>query len=63
MKGPVFITDRGKPVHVLLSFEDYQRLTRQHRNIVDVLAMPGEADIEFEAPRVDIGVEPADLSS
>ena len=24
---PVFITDRGKPAHVLLSFEDAQRLT------------------------------------
>ena len=27
--GPVFITDRGKPAHVLLSFEDYQRLTAE----------------------------------
>lgn len=60
--GPVFITDRGKPAHVLLSFEDYQRLTRQRRNIADALAMPGVADIEFEPPRVTIGPRPADLS-
>ena len=60
--GPVFITDRGKPAHVLLSFEDYQRLTRQRRNIADALAMPGIADIDFEPPRVTIGVRPADLS-
>lgn len=60
--GPVFITDRGKPAHVLLSFEDYQRLTKQRRNIADALAMPGVADIEFEPPRVAIGVQPADLS-
>lgn len=60
--GPVFITDRGKPAHVLLSFEDYQRLTRQRRNIADALAMPGVAGIEFEPPRVTIGVRPADLS-
>lgn len=60
--GPVFITDRGKPAHVLLSFEDYQRLTKQRRNIADALAMPGVAGIEFEAPRVMIGVRPADLS-
>ncbi len=33
--GPVFITDRGRPAHVLLSFEDYQRLTRQRRNIAE----------------------------
>ena len=29
--GPVFITDRGRPAHVLLSFEDYQRLAGGHR--------------------------------
>lgn len=60
--GPVFITDRGRPAHVLLSFEEYQRLTKQRRNIADALAMPGVADIEFEPPRVTIGARPADLS-
>lgn len=25
--GPVFITNRGNPAHVLLSFEFYQQLT------------------------------------
>ncbi len=60
--GPVIITDRGKPAHVLLSFEDYQRLTRQRRSIADALAIPGAADIEFEPPRVMIGARPADLS-
>ena len=39
--GPVFITDRGRRTHVLLSIEEYQRLTGQRRNIVDALAMPG----------------------
>ena len=60
--GPVFITDRGRPAHVLLSFEDYQRLTKQRRNIADALAMPGIAEIEFEPPRVTIGARAADLS-
>ena len=60
--GPVFITDRGKPAHVLLSFEDYQRLTRQRRNIADALAMRVAVDAEFEPPHVTIGVQPADLS-
>ncbi|MEL4375851.1 type II toxin-antitoxin system Phd/YefM family antitoxin [Brucella cytisi] len=60
--GPVFITDRGKPAHVLLSIEEYQRLARQRRNIADALAMPGVADIEFEAPRATIGIKPADFS-
>ena len=45
--GPVFITDRGRTTHVLLSFEEYQRLTQQRSNIADALAMPGVEDIEF----------------
>lgn len=49
--GPVFITDRGRPAHVLLSIEEYQRITREHRSIVDALGMPGLADIEIEFPR------------
>lgn len=61
-QGPVIITDRGQPAHVLLTFEDYQRLTRQRRSIADALAMPGVEDIDFEPPRVVIDNRPADLS-
>lgn len=60
--GPVIITDRGKPAHVLLSIEEYQRLTGQRRNIADSLAMPDAADIEFEPQRVTIEIQPADFS-
>lgn len=60
--GPVFITDRGRPAHVLLSIEEYQKLTKQCRNIADALAMPGVADIEFEPPRISPGIKPADFS-
>jgi prevent-host-death family protein len=60
--GPVFITDRGKPAHVLLSIEEYQRLTKQRRNIANSLAMPGIADIEFEPQRMRIEPRPADFS-
>jgi prevent-host-death family protein len=48
--GPVFITDRGKPAHVLLSIKEYRRLTDKRRNLVEALSMPGLADIEFEFP-------------
>jgi prevent-host-death family protein len=61
-QGPVFITDRGRPAHVLMSFEDYQRLTRQRRSIADALGMPGLADIEFDAPRVTIEPQVPDFS-
>ena len=61
-RGPLFIIDRGRPAHVLLSFEQYQHLTQQRRNIADVLAMPSAEDIEFEPPRANIGTRPADVS-
>ena len=61
LKGPVFITDQGKPAHVLLSIEDYRRITAGHRKIADALAMPGLAGIKFDPPRVCIGIRPADF--
>ncbi|KAB2839264.1 MAG: type II toxin-antitoxin system Phd/YefM family antitoxin, partial [Burkholderiales bacterium] len=56
--GPVIITDRGKPAHGLLTFDDYQRLTRQRRNIADALALPGVAELEFEPPQIVIAAQP-----
>lgn len=62
-KGPVFITDRGRPAHVLLTIEDYQRLTAQEASIIDMLSLPGVEDIEFEPPRLPGAMHrPADLS-
>ena len=46
--GPVFITDRGKPRHVLLSIEYYEKLAGHKETIIDLLAMPQVADIDFE---------------
>lgn len=61
-EGPVFITDRGKPAHVLLSIEDYRQLTGGHRKITDALAMPGAEAIEFDPPGANIHIRPADFS-
>ena len=58
----MFITDRGKPAHVLLSIEEYQRITSKHRSVVDALAMPGLSDIEIEFPRSRGIPRPADFS-
>ena len=61
--GPVFITDRGRPAHVLLTMEEYQRVTRSQASMVDMLAMPSVADINFEPPKLsDKLYRPADLS-
>lgn len=62
-KGPVFITDRGKPAHVLLSIEEYRRLADKGLSIVDMLAMPPETEyFEFDPPRIVIEVKSTDFS-
>ncbi|MGB5735680.1 MAG: type II toxin-antitoxin system prevent-host-death family antitoxin [Thiohalocapsa sp.] len=60
--GPVFITDRGRPSHVLLSIADYRRLSGTDLNIADLLAMPGIEDIDFEPPRLPDLAGKADLA-
>ena len=48
---PVFVTDRGKATHVLMSVEAYRKLTGQTETIVDLLAMTGLTDIESDGAR------------
>ena len=63
MQGPVFITDRGHAAHVLLTVEDYQRISEQGKSIVELLAMPGAEEVEFDPPRITSELHrPADLS-
>lgn len=63
LKGPVLITDRGQPAHVLLTFEDYQKIAEKGTSIVELLAMPQADSIEFEPPRLaDERVRLPDLS-
>ncbi len=61
LEGPIFITDRGRPAHVLLSIEEYQRITCGTRSIADALAMPGLADIQFDPPRMNLRLRPVDF--
>ena len=60
--GPVFITDRGRLAHVLLTVEEYQRLSGASSSIIDMLAMSDVADIDFVAPRAQGMTKPADFS-
>jgi prevent-host-death family protein len=50
--GPVVITDRGKPSHVLMTFSDYQRVIGKRKNILDLVGMKGAGDIEFEPAKI-----------
>lgn len=61
-KGPVIITDRGRPAHVLLSIQEYERITRTGKSLADLLAMPGSEDIELEIPRRRGSARGADFS-
>ncbi len=60
--GPVVITDRGRPSHVLMTYDEFQRLTGRRRNLVEALAMPGLSDIDFDPPRIEIAPRKVDLS-
>ena len=61
-RGPVVITDRGRPAHVLLTFEEYQRLAGGESSIIDLLGSPpGVEDAELEVHRLRDPATPADL--
>ncbi|WP_300759313.1 type II toxin-antitoxin system Phd/YefM family antitoxin [Janthinobacterium sp.] len=60
--GPVFITDRGRPAHVLLSIEEYQRITGKQQKIADLLTMPGGEYAELDLPAVHELAQAADFS-
>jgi hypothetical protein len=58
----VFITDRGRPAHVLMTIEEYRRLVGERLSLADALAQPGpEADFDFDPPRLEIKIRPADF--
>jgi prevent-host-death family protein len=60
--GPVIITDRGRPAHVLLTFDDYQKIAGSRGNIADLLAMPAIDDVELAIPRSAETARAAELS-
>lgn len=61
-KGPVVITDRGRPAHVLLSFEDYQRLLGAGQSLFEALAQKEDGDFDFDPPRMGDDISrPVDL--
>ena len=61
-QGPVFITDRGRPAHVLLTIEEYRRLAGGGPSAAEALADPEAAEVEFAPPRIEEAAQAADLS-
>ncbi|MDR6192871.1 prevent-host-death family protein [Agrobacterium pusense] len=60
--GPVVITDRGRPSHVLMTYREFERLTGKLRNLVDAFSMPGLSNIDFDPSRSAIATREVDLS-
>ena len=48
---PVFVTDRGRPTHVLLSIDAFRQLTGHGETMIDLLAMPDATDGDMDPPR------------
>ena len=60
--GPVIITDRGRPTHVLMNMDEYRRLRGRTMSLADAMAMDGGDDIEVEFPRLGGIPREVDLS-
>jgi prevent-host-death family protein len=62
LQGPVFITHRGRPAHVLLTIEQYRRLAVRNMSLAEALAQSGHPDFAFEPPRIRGKIsDPTDL--
>lgn len=48
---PVFVTDRGRPTHVLMSIDFFRQLTGPTETIVDLLALPASPEVDAAEAR------------
>ena len=58
-KSPVIITERGQPSHVLLSFKQYETLTKKLPTMAELLASDDDTDfitqpVNFNPQEVDL---------
>ena len=48
-REPVIVTDRGEPAYVLMTIEEYRRLSAvDHEDFLSALSMDDNDDVEFE---------------
>lgn len=60
--GPVFITDRGEPAHVLLTIEEYRRLAGNGVSLLEVVQdMSEEADFDWYPAKIEVGLQSTDF--
>jgi hypothetical protein len=63
LKGPVFITERGRPAFALLKIDDYYRIAgKAEPSLLKVLdAIPGGDGIDFDPPKLGVRAQKASL--
>ncbi|WP_296144698.1 type II toxin-antitoxin system Phd/YefM family antitoxin [uncultured Corynebacterium sp.] len=59
LEAPVVITDRGEPSHVLMSYREYEKLTRSPESFVEKLLIEDPVDVELED--VQLGLRPVEF--
>ena len=60
LSGPVLVTDRGRPSHVLLSYDHYRRLTNGTRTLADVMgSTPDAGGAQLDLPERSSVASPA----
>ena len=59
LEAPVVITDRGEPSHVLMSYREYEKLTRSSESFVEKLLIEDPVDVELED--VQLGLRPVEF--
>lgn len=50
--GPVYIADRGRQAHVLLTIEEYEKLLDGKTSLLEAIAQTQDGDFDFEVPRL-----------
>ena len=60
LQGPLYITDRGRPSHVLVSYDHYTRLVEDAPSLVDILcSTPGIGTVDLPIPAREERARPA----
>lgn len=53
--------DRGRPTHVLLTFDAYKKMSGSRSKFADLLAMPGTERLDIDVPQLRVPAQPAKL--
>lgn len=59
VQDPVVITERGKPTHVLLSYDEYQKMLSTQLKITELLSCSDE--IDFKTVKTSLYLKPVNF--